>query len=290
MKLFFVDDSGSKQWDTPFAEAFIDNPPARTKQNRKYWETNYFVLAGIHVDSQLVAKINKEIDQKKIGVFGNKRVEIKSYYLRNPGAHRRQYLQKYGLRLSELEDFVNNFWYKILADNRGEIQIQAVVLDKRYYSEQRHRRSPLDITTVALLDRLERHPNRRCQIMFDQMESSIKSTSGDQGRILQIADKSINLDSFQDGAYSHLDIKFGKSNLSNFLQLADTVAYNIRRQFVDFGDQLTPPALSFPEYYPYFERIMENFYRNNSGRFEGYGLVKLPNPWENGEHKDNKNT
>lgn len=187
-----------------------------------------------------MADINKKIDREKTRVFGDRRVEIKSYYLRNPGARRRQYLQKHGLSFDVLRDFVDNFWYKILEDNQDSIQIQAIVLYKRYYSDQRHRRSPLDITTVALLDRLERHPSRQCQIMFDQMESGIRSTRGDQGRILQIANKSINLDSFQGGAYSHIDVKFGQSDLSNFLQLADTVAYNIRRQFVDFGHQLTP--------------------------------------------------
>lgn len=70
MNLFFVDDSGSKQWDTPFARSFIDNPPARTPQNRKYWDDNYFAPAGIHADSQVVARINKEIGRRKPEVFG----------------------------------------------------------------------------------------------------------------------------------------------------------------------------------------------------------------------------
>lgn len=276
--LFFVDDSGSKQWDTPYAPSFINSPPARTTQNRRYWETNYFVLAGIHVDSKLISEINQSVDQKKLDVFGDKRVEIKSYYARNPNVCRKKYLQKYGVTSEELRDFIENFWYKILEDSRDEIQIQAVVLDKRYYSEQRHRRSPLDIATVALMDRIEKHPRKRCRIFFDQMESGIRSTRGDQGRILKIADKSIELDSFQDGAYSHIDVRFGKSSQSNFLQLADTVAYNIRRQFVDFGDQQDPSSLQFPSYYPYFERIMGNFYHNGQGKIKGYGLVKLPNP------------
>ncbi|MCY4010859.1 MAG: DUF3800 domain-containing protein [Candidatus Saccharibacteria bacterium] len=279
MNLFFIDDSGSKQWDTPHAESFIVKPPARTEQNRKYWESNYFVLAGIHVDSRLVAKLNQEIRQKKKEVFGNGQVEIKSYYLRNPEARKRQYLRKYDLTPKDLKSFVDTFWYKLLEDNKENIQIQAVVLDKRYYSEQRHRHSPLDIATVALLDRIEKHPKKQCRIIFDQMESSIRSTKGDQGRILQIADKSINLDSRRDGSYSHIDVKFGKSSSSNFLQLADIVAYDIRGQFVDFGDQQTTKPLRFLKYYPYFEGMMGNFYCNskNSG-IQGDGLVKLPNP------------
>ena len=111
------------------------------------------------------------------------------------------------------------------------------------------------------------------------MESSIRSTKGDQGRILKIADKSISLDSRQDDLYSHIDVKFGKSGSSNFLQLADTIAYNIRRQFVDFGHKQTAIPLGFTKYYPYFEKIKDNFYHNSKNLgIQGDGLVKLPNP------------
>ena len=142
MNLFFVDDSGSKQWNTPYARSFIDNPPARTKNNRNFWQTNYFVLAGIHTDSRLIASLNQKINQEKLRVFGNKSVEIKSNYLRNPKICKIRYLQKYGIEIESLRAFVDSFWYGLLENHAPELQIQAVVVDKRYYNEQRYRRSP----------------------------------------------------------------------------------------------------------------------------------------------------
>ena len=276
MNLFFIDDSGSKQWNTPYARTFIDNPPARTKINREFWQTNYFVLAGIHINSQSMSFINKDINQKKLELFKDKNVEIKSNYLRNPFICKIKYLKQYSVKIEDLRRFIDDFWYQLLIKYQSDIQIQAVVLDKRYYNEQRHRRSPLDIATVTLLDRIEKHPQKRCRIIFDQMESSIKSTKGDQGRILQIANKSIDLGSKQKGNYSHLDIKFERSVTSNLLQLADTVAYNIWRQFVDFGPMDIATNLEFKEYYPYFNRIQDNFYKKANGDIHGYGLVTLP--------------
>ena len=110
------------------------------------------------------------------------------------------------------------------------------------------------------------------------MESSIKSTKGEQGRILRIADKSIDLGSRQGGGYSHLDIKFERSAKSNFLQLADTIAYNVWRQFVDLGPAQIPQEFEFEfdDYYPYFERIQGNFYCRPNGKMHGYGLITLP--------------
>ena len=43
--------------------------------------------------------------------------------------------KKYGLKLEDLKNFVDTFWYGLLENNKESIQIQAVVLDKRYYNE-----------------------------------------------------------------------------------------------------------------------------------------------------------
>ena len=52
----FIDDSGSKQWDTPYQYSLVNSPPARVPQNRKFWELNYFVLAGIYIEHDLLAE------------------------------------------------------------------------------------------------------------------------------------------------------------------------------------------------------------------------------------------
>lgn len=277
---FFIDDSGSKQWDTPYSSDFTVAPPARTDQNRAFWQNNYFVLAGVFIENDLIRQINPLINAKKIEVFGTKHVEIRSVQLRNPKKRKQHYLDPFGVTEEQLRDFVENFWYKIFEDNQDALQIQAVVLDKRYYKNKRADNMPLDLATQALLDRVEWHPMRESTIVFDQMDSQVRSKRGDQGRIIHLADRSINLGSFQE-KYTHTAVRFEESKNSNFLQLADTAAYNTYRQFIDHGDKwdaLSSHKGSLPMY-SYFERISDNFYCEPTTRLvKGYGLTKLPDP------------
>ena len=287
---FFIDDSGSKQWDTPYSLDFTSSPPARTNQNRTFWQSNYFVLAGIYLDNELIKRLNPLINAKKVEVFGTKHVEIRSVQLRNPQKRKLHYLDPYGITEEQLRDFVENFWYKIFEDNQDTLQIQAVILDKRYYKNKRVDNMPLDLTTQALLDRVEWHPRRESTIVYDQMDSQVRSERGDQGRIIHLADRSINLGSFQE-KYTHTGIRFEESKNSNFLQLADTVAYNTYRQFVEHGDKwdmLSSHKGSLPMY-SYFERISDNFYCDPATKVvKGYGLTKLPDPIGKRWKKTNK--
>ena len=84
----FIDDSGSKDWETPFSNDFINNPPTRNTTNLNYWRRNYFVLAGLHITSDTLRKLNPLINKTKIKYFGTKHVEIKSEWLRNPEKRR----------------------------------------------------------------------------------------------------------------------------------------------------------------------------------------------------------
>ena len=273
----FIDDSGSKQWDTPYSRDFIDAPPARTVQNRKFWQDNYFVLAGLHIDNDLIAEINPIINAKKVSTFGTKHVEIRSVNLRNPEKRTKHFIDKFGITEEALREFIEDFWYKIFDDYKDRIQIQAVVIDKRYYKNNRFERKPLELATQVLFDRIELHTNRQCIIIFDQMDHQVKTTKRDQGQILQISNRTIDLGSFRE-KYSHTHVGFEESKNSNFLQLADTAAYNVLRQFVDYGDQWEDAKGTLPMY-PYFEKISDNFYCDPSTRrVKGFGIIKVPDP------------
>lgn len=287
---FFIDDSGSKQWDTPYSPDFTASPPARTDQNRTFWQNNYFVLAGIYIDRELIKQLNPLINEKKIEVFGTKHVEIRSVQLRNPEKRRVHYLEPFGITEDRLREFIEEFWYKLFEDNKNTLQIQAIVLDKRYYKNKRIDNMPLDLATQALLDRVEWHPMHDSTIVFDQMDSQITSTRGDQGKIIHLADRSVNLGSFHN-KYTHTAVRFEESKNSNFLQLADTAAYNTLRQFIEHGDKwdvLDGQKGPLPMY-PYFERISDNFYCNPKTQVvKGYGLTKLPDPNGKSWKKTNK--
>lgn len=270
----FIDDSGSKDWDTPYAKSFIESSPVRNTQNFNFWRGNYFVLAGLHISEKAIINLNPEINKIKTEYFGNKHVEIKSVWMRNPKQRKKRYLEQYGISEYKLKEFIEKKWYRIFEKNKSAIQIQAFILDKRYYKRRDY--TPLQRLIQVLFDRIELHPHRDCIIVFDQMDSQIKSITHNQGQILKISNKEIDLGSFQ-SKYSHFPPRFEKSKNSNFLQLADTVAYNIFRQFVDYGDFWEDNNKGTLKTYSFFERIADNFY-NKNGRIAGFGIVKVPDP------------
>lgn len=270
----FIDDSGSKEWETPHSHSFIETPPSRNDQNRNFWLRNYFVLAGLHISAETIAKLNPQIDALKKQYFGTKHVEIKSEWMRNPHQRKKRYLDPFGITEDDLKKFTDE-WYQIFTDNIGQIQIQAFVLDKRFYKNKRSLCTPLQVLTQVLFDRVELHPAKECSIVFDQMDREIRSEKHAQGDILKISSKEVDLGSFHK-KYSHAKPEFEKSKNSNFLQLADTTAYNVLRQFVDHGDkwEKSDEKDSLPMY-SFFKKISGNFYHRN-GRIAGIGIVKVP--------------
>lgn len=283
----FIDDSGSKQWETPFADDFVEQPPKRTAENRNFWRGNYFVLAGVHVDSKTIAKLNPLINETKRQYFGTKDVEIHSVDLRNPHSRQKKYLDRYGIKSEKLKEFIDEFWYPLFI--KFGLQLVAIVVDKRYFNVSERKEIPLEIAAKALFDQTETHPHKECRIIFDQMDSQLKSSKHEQGKILRIADTKIELD---DGRYAkkfhHTSVGFDKSCSSNFLQLADTVAYNTWRQFVDYGHEWDIHSIGDNNHrelptYEYFGRIAIKFYCNDKNTVSGVGLIKVPDPFNDCE-------
>ena len=272
---FFVDDSGSKNWETPYSKDFIENPPSRVNENKNFWRRNYFSLTGIHICNEKMSEINPLINKKKIEYFGTKYVEIKSEWFRNPHQRRKNYTTQFNITEESLTEFMEEFWYPLFQENKNSVKIQAFVLDKRYFAGKRIH-TPIEILTQTLFDRVERYPAENCTIVFDQMEKAIKSEKGAQGKILKVSKKEVNIGSFY-SQYTHADVRFEKSVNSNFLQMADTASYNVWRQFVDFGDSWDDPKETLKMYH-YFEKISDNFFHSPTGQISGYGIIKHPNP------------
>ena len=272
---FFIDDSGSRQWETPYSLDFTQNPPDRSEENLNFWRRNYFVLAGIHITSEKTSELNTLINAKKREVFGTKHVEIKSDKLRNPYQRKKFYLDAFGITEEVLKDFIDNFWYPLFI--KENFIVQAFILDKRYFGGKRNTSTPLALLTQILFDRLEMFPASEYEIVFDQMENEIKSRKNDHGLILKVAEQEINASPFYT-KYSHAGLRFEKSSNSNFLQIADTAAYNVYRQFIDFGHQWENPDGSEMEDYEYFRRMSECIHCDSRGVIAGFGIVKYPNP------------
>jgi len=71
-------------------------------------------------------------------------------------------------------------------------------------------------------------------------------------------------------------LKFVDSSASHLIQVADIAAYNVHRQFREFGEEWESETLDELPTYNYFQAILGKFRKGPRGRIQGYGVVKFP--------------
>ena len=280
----FIDESGSKDYINPYSVEFIDNPPL-FKDYPKFWQDNYFVLCAVRIKQENIDSINCDINTLKNRFFKTHSVEIKSDWLRNPFQRKKYYLVPYGINNEQLNDFGNQF-IDIIAHYKHTLKLFAVVFDKRYYGDAKRQRDegqPLLKATQVLFERFQ-YSSGYNFVVFDQMESSLKLSHGQHDHILNIFTKNKGMESIYVNEYNKIvDIKFKKSKQENFLQVADVCAYNIFRQFVEYGRDWSgtkkdKDGVSKMDGYPYFDRIRCNFafHPFKPSQVRGVGLTCIP--------------
>ncbi|MDA2922560.1 DUF3800 domain-containing protein [Patescibacteria group bacterium AH-259-L07] len=278
-----IDESGKKEYKSPYSQDFTSNPPA-FKDYEEFWRDNYFVLCGLRVKQGDINQINKRINELKHKYFATHKVEVKSDWLRNPHQRKKHYFDVYGIIPEKLNEFGEKF-VDLIAQHNNKLKLIGVIFDKRFYGDAKRRReegNPLLKTTQLLFERLE-YASGYNIVIFDQMESSLKLTIGHHDKILGIFRKNIGMEKIYVDKYTKItDIKFKKSSRENFLQAADICAYNIFRQFVEFGREWTGKAKNRNgkikmNMYEYFDRIRCNFmYHPINKTVRGVGLTCLP--------------
>jgi hypothetical protein len=279
----FIDDSGKKEYVTPYSKDFLDKPP-EFDQYPTFWWNDYFVLAGVRVKQEDIGKIDTEISSLKERYFYTHQIEVKSDWLRNPDQRKKHYLDLLKISPEKLNAFGEKF-VDIIANHKKDLKIIAAVFDKRYYGNSKRQineGNPLLKTTQILFERIQFAGNYNI-VVFDQMESSLQIKSGQHGKILKVLQENEGLEKIYVEKYDAIsDIKFAESSKENFLQIADICAYNIFRQFVQYGrewggckkDNLGKRKMT-P--YHYFDRIRCNFFYNPLNmQVRGYGLVCIP--------------
>ncbi len=280
---FFIDDSGSKEYKTPYSKEFIKNPPLFEKYEN-FWRDNYFVLCGVRISQEEIGIVNSEINNLKIKYFRTDKVEIKSDWLRNPHKRKKKYIEKFNVTLEDLEKFSEEL-YDLISKHKSKLKLLAVIFDKRYYGDEKRRSSegnPLIKCSQILFERLQ-YLNTYHLVIFDQMESSLKIDKGNHGKILKVLRGNEGMEKIYVTEYDKIsDIKFVQSRNENFLQIADICAYNIYRQFVHYGREWDgknkdEKGKITMKVYEYFDRIRCNFvYMPKGKRVCGVGLVCLP--------------
>jgi len=279
----FIDDSGKKEYKNPYSKDFIDNPPPLEKYE-DFWRDNYFVLCGIRVKQDDLKVINSKINKLKKEYFGTHKIEIKSDWLRNPHRRKKHYLIPFSVSVERLNEFGEKF-IDLIGEHKEQIKLMAVVFDKRFYGDAKRQKSegiPLLKTAQVLFERLQYVGNYHI-VIFDQMESSLKLSVGQHDKILNVFQKNHGMEKIYVDEYDKItDIKFMQSCNENFLQVADICAYNIFRQFVEFGREWAGQRKSrdgkiVMNTYSYFDRVRCNFLYNPLNRqVRGVGLTCVP--------------
>ena len=279
----FIDESGKKEYKNPYSKDFISNPPPLEKYE-DFWRDNYFVLCGVRMKQEDLKVINPKINELKKEYFGTHEVEVKSDWLRNPHKRKKHYLIPFKVSAERLNEFGGKF-IDLIGEYKEQLKLIAVVFDKRFYGDAKRQKSegiPLLKTAQMLFERLQYAGNYHI-VIFDQMESSLKLTIGHHDRILNVLQKNAGMEKIYVDEYDKItDIKFMQSCNENFLQVADVCAYNIFRQFVEFGREWAGQSKSknrkvVMSTYPYFDRIRCNFLYNPWNRkVRGVGLTCVP--------------
>jgi len=278
----FVDDSGKKDYNTPYSRDFKDAPPA-FEGNEQFWRENYFVLCGVRIKQTDIGFIDTAVRSLKNDCFGSTDVEIKSTWLRIPDKRKKHYLDLYGVTAEKLNKFGEDL-HELIANNADKLKIISVVFDKRYYGDAKRATgdgNPFLKTTQVLLERINYAGNTNV-VTFDQFESSLSLAKGSHNQIMGIFRNNLGMDSRFLESYENIeDVDFKKSCDENFLQIADICAYNIHRQFVVYGREWCGERVSFEgkkqmETYDYFKKIMCNFHTSSQGNVRGCGLTCVP--------------
>ena len=179
--------------------------------------------------------------------------------------------------------------YKIIDD--APMILFASVIDKRQMTTKYV--LPDSATTLAykhLLERIEKFLKNSTEnhfgiIIHDLIQEATGNSRSYQREIIEYHEQVLHRGRTDEALIEHIveGVHFVETDQSNFLQVADLVAYNIYRQFTDSGDQWDSCfKMNEVEFwrtistYSYFKRVLNKFDRSEMKRIRGYGIKKFP--------------
>lgn len=274
--VLYIDDSGTKD--------YVDDP---TKYNLKgRGNSRYFVFCGILVTTKVASILSSEIIRLKLEYFGDDTVEIKSNWLRQPAERQNYYLKPYNLTEQRLTEFVLEIYRAI---NDADLVIIASVVDKPQMQEDYP--IPWYAPAVAyetLLLRVQGalSDDERVAVIID--DTTGKTPKGNDFK-RNLVNHHAQLRKSGSRLMRNVDLKslttqkFVGSHNSHIVQLADICAYNVHRQFQEYGESWEDDKAKSLPLYEYFSKINGKIRHNGSGRVQGFGIVKMPGrkkiPW-----------
>lgn len=263
MYLFYVDESGQREY----------NP----KNSR------HLVLGAVAISDADWREWNQKINAIKQECFGTILVEWKSVNLRQTEKRSRFYLQPFGITDEKLTEGVEAMYALI---NDAPLTLFAAIIDKRQMVTQYT--DPVSSTEMAYQLLLERAAwflsgcdNAPCGVIIhDLIQESVDSKARSYQKAIQEQHEKFQKPWSNTPVRNEKIIEgvhFLPTDQSNFLQVADLVAYNAYRQFADHWEQWEEgKPLSGITQYEFFGRLLPKFYKSSAGVIKGYGIKKFP--------------
>lgn len=263
MYLFYADESGQREY------------------NEK--TTGHFVLAGMAIQDTDWRNWNDQINEIKQDAFGTTDVEFKSTWLRQPDKRRRFYSEPFGLTEEALATTVERL-YEVIAE--APILLFSAVVNKRQMMQRYQDPEPCTEKAYRMLiERLDGFlqgcDHSPCGlIIHDLIQESVSKQSRDhQEAIINLHKRVMTRGEAGLAVVENIieGVHFLPTTQSNFLQIADLVAYNVFRQFQDHWQEWEAgmPLDQCPKY-PHFERILPKFHMSRTGLIKGFGIKKFP--------------
>ncbi len=266
--VLYIDDSGTKE--------YAENPAEYLSRRGN---SRFFVFCGALLTTADAGHLTRNLVQLKLDSFGEETVEIKSNWLRIPHERRRHYLEPYGLSEVQLSDFIDQYYEAVQA---AQLSFIAAVVDKQHMQEDYPK--PWYAPAVAYELVMQRVQNElpdtdSVAVIIDDMSGATPRGNQYKENLKRQHSKLKQYGSSLRQGFSFPCLssqKFVNSASSQVIQVADVAAYNVHRQFMQYGEQWEQAGLSSLSLYEHFERISGKFRRDERGRVQGYGIVKFP--------------
>jgi len=266
--VLYLDDSGQKEY--PEEGAPFDHGVSR-----------HFVFGGFYTSMREAGRLTSGLKAAKIKAFGTSAVEVKSNWLRRPIEMEKHYLRPFSLTAAQLTAFVDDFYDHLLD---ADVKIVACVVDKQHMVEdylQKRWYTPA-LAYEAMIQRLQNEfgpKGRTFGVVIDDMTGKTPNSTEYRANLVkhhaQLQRSGGNLIKMPMSALEG-NLRFANSRDNHLIQAADLIAYNVFRQFREFGEEWEDLGLSQLPTYDWFRRIAPKFRRGPNGRIQGYGVVKIP--------------
>jgi hypothetical protein len=203
----------------------------------------------------------------------------------------KRYRCRFDVSDQQIECFVNRYYDAIC---ESDITLFASVVDKIQTQEDYPNPwYPPALAYEFLLQRIVQEvPAGKVKVTVDDMSGATPKGSQYRDNLNahheQLCKKGSRLVKKLDFSPLLPGIRFVDSAQSHLIQVADVVAYNVYRQFVDHGASwecgtVGPDGEPSLPTYGHFELIVKKFRRGRNGRIQGFGIVKFPKreskPW-----------